>query len=137
MTSINDVFSSGTSLKASDLKGKPATIVTITGFKIQEFEETKNGQPFKKKKIVLSFRGTEKTLVCNVTNSKIIGELIGPKIEDWIGQKILLKADRTSYSGQLVDCIRVGDPNDKIQSGPPVKQVLAQVDEDMNDEIPF
>ena len=77
---LNDVYT-GQSLKAQDLKGKEVT-VTIDKWEVVEFDESK--------KIVLGFKESERTLVCNKTNGSTIGDLHG-----------------TNLGGKQVPCIRV------------------------------
>ncbi len=129
MTSIDDVFG-GKALKAEQLKGKKPAILTIASVEIVEF---KNDDGVKKKKPVISFNGTDKTLVCNLTNANTIAELSDSRDTDnWTGTKIKLVVERVQFGPKLVDSIRVKDPSfvDKIESGPVAKEA-------MDDEIPF
>lgn len=105
MTKITDIYkSSSNSLKAEDLRGN-AVKVKISGWEIAEFDG-KNG---KEQKVVLSFENKEKTLVCNVTNSRIIASQLGDDIENWPGNTITLYPTKVDFGGEMVDAIRVRD----------------------------
>ncbi len=130
MPSINDVFG-GETLKATDLNGKSVNL-TIAGQEVREFEEEKNGQKINKKKIVLSFQGTKKKLVVNITNATRIAALYGDDYTLWSGHVIQLRSEKVQFGNKFTDGIRVYPPNDKIET----KQQPALKDE-MADEIPF
>ena len=126
MPSIEDVFG-GSTLKASDVKGKNPT-VTIDNVQVKEFKD-KDGST--KKKLMVTFVGAKKALVCNVTNARRIAHLHGEDYAQWPGKKIALHADMVDFGGQVTDGIRVYPPsNGKITSGPVVR-------EEMDDDIPF
>ena len=57
-------------------------------------------------KHVLSFQNEQKLLVLNRTNWEAIEDLFGDS-DDWPGQTIELYADRTTYQGKRVPCVRV------------------------------
>lgn len=59
------------------------------------------------KKPVISFRGTKKTLACNVTNAAAIAGMYGNNTTKWIGQKITLYPTTTTFGRETVDCVRV------------------------------
>ena len=97
---INDVYQSSSNfLKAEDLKGRRVDVV-ISKAETQEIGGVN--------KIVLSFDGKEKQLVCNITNARIIASLFeSSETGDWLGREITLRPDKTNFQGDLVDCIRV------------------------------
>jgi hypothetical protein len=103
-------------LKASDLAGKPA-VVEITGAALEPLK-TMDGKT--QNKLVLSFQGHSKTLVCNRTNYGAIAGIHGEETNGWRGKQIELYPDRTSMGGKIMDCIRVrsaslaDDMDDKI-----------------------
>ncbi len=98
---ISDAFPSNY-LKAADLQGRNVT-VTIAGATIEEI-----GQGQKKdRKLVLSFFGKEKALVCNKTNASTIEKLYGSDTDAWIGQPIILCAREVEFQGEMVMAIRV------------------------------
>jgi hypothetical protein len=95
---LSEVFSSSL-LKAEDLQGRTVR-VTISKAEIKQFDDGN--------KIILSFQGKEKSLVCNRTNSSIIAENLGSQeTSDWVGQTILLTVKKVEFQGKLVPAIRV------------------------------
>ena len=88
---LNDIYPSQT-LKAEDLKGQDCT-VKIAGYESVSFDAGP--------KLVLSFVGTDKTLVCNKTNSQTVAGFYGTNLE------ITLFPTQTEYAGKQVACIRV------------------------------
>lgn len=98
---INDAFPSDY-LKADDLKGSNVT-VTIESVSIEEIGQ---GQQ-KEAKLVLSFIGKKKRLVCNKTNAKTIAGLYGPEMDAWKGQSIILSPREVEFQGDMVWAIRV------------------------------
>lgn len=105
---IDEIYPSGKSLKAADLQGRTVP-VTIENFEVKKFD---NGN-----KIILRFAGKEKTLVVNKTNAKIIASFYGVSPDGWIGKKIEIYPDKTSFQGGLVDCIRVRVPAPQAAPG--------------------
>ena len=97
---LNDAFPSNF-LKASDLGDRDVTL-TITEAEMEEI-----GQDEKQNKLVISFKGTEKGLICNKTNATTIGKLYGDDTDKWIGQRITLMAREVEFKGESVMAIRV------------------------------
>lgn len=99
MPNIDEVYvSTSNALKAEDLRGNEVKVI-ISGSEMKQFD---NG-----KKIILSFKDKEKTLVLNKTNARKIGDKFGNNTDDWNGKEIILYPDKTEFQGKLVDCIRV------------------------------
>lgn len=94
---ISDVYS-GDSLKAADLKGAEPTVV-IADVEMKKFD---NGN-----KLVISFQGKKKTLVCNKTNANRIAFAYGNNTDNWIGKEITLFTDLVDFQGNTVEAIRV------------------------------
>jgi hypothetical protein len=126
---INDVFS-GNFLKANDLQGKTVR-VTISKVEIKDFDDGK--------KIVVSFQGKDKTLVCNKTNANIIAENVGSKeTSDWIGQTVSLTVRKVEFQGGLVPAIRV--VLNEQPAAPKAAAKPAQADQDggnVDDDVGF
>lgn len=101
--SIDDVYvGSSRFLRAADLQGN-RVVVEIAKFELAELQDGK-------KQVVLHFKGKEKVLGLNVTNSSRIAMLIGSKFpDDWIGHKIKLYPTKDQMQGKQVDCIRVSE----------------------------
>jgi hypothetical protein len=93
-------------LKADELAGKSARVVISD---VEDIEFDKGLKP------VLSFEGKKKRLVVNATNFDILCAGIGNKTTDWVGHAIVLKGEKTSFRGKLVDSIRVSVPKESKQ----------------------
>ena len=120
-------------LKCSDLNGREIT-ATISEVKMEDVGDDH--------KPVVYFRGAQKGLVLNKTNGYSIGDIYGDDTDNWIGRKITLFPDKTSYQGKRVDCVRVKGPSDNgtQQSAPPSPPPPARTVSDeagLDDEIPF
>lgn len=120
MPKLSQIFS-GDYLKAEDLNGRSVP-VTISEVVVKEFDDGK--------KLILSFEGKDKQLVCNKTNASIIQEVTGSNdTDDWIGKKILLVTKKVEFQGKLVPAIRVS------LDGPTPKPAPEPEPED--DSVPF
>lgn len=125
---LSNVFG-GDSLKAADLQGNEPTVV-IEKVEMKKFD---NGN-----KLVLSFEGKKKTLVCNKTNANRIAYAYGTDTDNWVGQEITLFTDLVDFQGKAVEAIRVRAK--KKAAAPPPQQrqpAPATAAADMDDEIPF
>lgn len=92
----------GRFLKAVDLKGKKVTL-TIAGVKLEELIGDKGPQV----KGIVSFEKTEKHWALNKTNGILLKEMLGKKVQAWIGHRVTLYP--TVWNDD--DCIRVwGSP---------------------------
>jgi hypothetical protein len=85
-------------LKADELAGKSARVVISN---VEDVEFDKGLKP------VLSFEGKKKRLVVNATNFDILCTGISNNTNDWVGHVIMLRGDKTSFRGKLVNSIRV------------------------------
>jgi hypothetical protein len=133
---LTDAFPSNF-LKASDLNGKSVT-VTIESAEIEEFGQGQN----KENKLVVSFRGKEKSLICNKTNATTIAKLYGDETDNWIGQRITLAPREVEFQGETVWSIRVSlqKPASATQAPAPAvaEKPATQVSEtDGGNDIPF
>jgi hypothetical protein len=123
MPSYKDAYESKSKfLKVDDLEGKKLPL-TITGCDIQSVGEDK--------KLVLSFHETEKTLVLNVTNARMLEMLTGSDdYTQWVGNRIILRRDIASFNGKPTPCIRI----DSELAETPARIPQAQA---VTEEIPF
>lgn len=97
--SVKDLYASkGNWLKAEDLKGRAIKVV-ITDATIEKVGEDD--------KIVLAFRGKEKTFVLNKTNAGVIADAYGDEEGGWVDREIIIYPTVTEYQGQSVPCLRV------------------------------
>jgi hypothetical protein len=121
-------------LKASDLQDRPHSVV-IAGIKFETIGDDR--------KLVMSFQGKQKGMVCNKTNAKRIAQLYGRNTEGWIGKEIVLFPTEVDFQGDTVPAIRVRMPkaaagNSKhVDPEPPPPEPPPPLSEDLDDEIPF
>ena len=111
---INEQFPSNF-LKAEDLKGHSVPVV-MQAIEIQDVGDDN--------KPVLYFRGKEKGLVLNKTNSQTIQDIYGPETNNWMGHPIVIFGTQTDFQGKQVACIRVqiNPPAQATAHGQPVQQ---------------
>jgi hypothetical protein len=101
-------------LKVADLKGKDVTAM-IKEVKLEAVGKGQDSKP------VAYFKGTDKGLVLNITNSKRIAAIAGSEdTDDWTGHKVTLYPTETEFQGDVVECIRVRLP--KYSKPDPVKK---------------
>lgn len=105
-------------LKAADLQDRDVRVT------MGNVEKEKLGDDMK---LVLYFKGKEKGLVLNKTNSNSIVDAYGDDTDDWFGQEIILFSVMTDFQGKVGPAIRVRQPNardrksekvDPISTGP-------------------
>jgi hypothetical protein len=104
-------------LKADDLGGREVKVV------MAHVERESIGQD---KKPVLYFKGKEKGLVLNKTNSITIGDAYGDDTDDWFGQEVILFSVMVDFQGKVGPAIRCRVPTardrkpkaDAISTGP-------------------
>lgn len=127
---LSSVFG-GDSLKAADLQGNEPTVI-IEKVEMKKFD---NGN-----KLVISFEGKKKALVCNKTNANRIAYAYGTNTDNWIGQELTLFTDLVDFQGKAVEAIRVRAkkpaPAQQRQAPRPASADMAPAG-DMDDEIPF
>jgi hypothetical protein len=121
-------------LKASDLNGKPITVV----IEAAPLEALKTLDGKEQTKTVLSFKGAKKSLPLNATNWDAVAAATGEDDTDrWPGHAIELFPTTTPMQGKTVDCIRIRAAAQrelpKVNSPAPKPPVA----HDVGDEIPF
>lgn len=136
MTSVDEFSPPSNSLKAEDLEGDEVTL-KIKSYVGREFEQQdpKTGQKYMVKKPILSFDGTDKTLVCNKTNLRAIAYAYGKEMDDWIGKEITLFPTMVPFGDKMVEAIRV-----RVVKARAAKPKFVQSEnpgEGLDDEIPF
>lgn len=125
---LSSVFG-GDTLKAADLQGHEPTVI-IANVEMKKFD---NGN-----KLVITFEGKKKALVCNKTNANRIAHFYGTNTDNWIGKELVLFTDLVDFQGKSVEAIRVKakkqfrKPETAPQAMPP--QDTADLDAS---EIPF
>jgi hypothetical protein len=125
---LSTVFG-GDTLKAADLQGHEPT-VTIATIEMKKFD---NGN-----KLVITFEGKKKALVCNKTNANRIAHAYGTNTDNWIGKDLTLFTDLVDFQGKAVEAIRVRAKKVVHQQPQTAPQRMAPVPDDMGaEEIPF
>jgi hypothetical protein len=107
-------------LSAADLNGQNVRVV------MQNVEIEKVGEDMKP---VLYFRGKNKGLALNKTNSKTIADVYGDEMDDWNGSELILFPVMTDFQGKQVEAIRVRAPQPKDNKAPVARG-------SMKDELP-
>jgi hypothetical protein len=133
---INEVYPSKY-IAASDLNNQNVR-VTIARVDLEKIgDDTKP---------VIYFKGKQKGLVCNKTNSKTIAMIYGDETDDWSGGELILFPIMTDYQGKPVEAVRVRAPqpkdnprSSKVETAPQKMQRSENPAEDdaMSDPIPF
>jgi len=117
---IGTVFS-GDSLKAADLQGKEPTVV-ISQVQAKEFDDGN--------KLVISFEGKKKSLVCNKTNANRIAFMYGTETNGWIGKPITLYEEMVDFQGKLTPAIRVRAIRQPAAPQPSARPSMSKADFD-------
>jgi hypothetical protein len=103
----------GAYIKAVDLQGKRVQVVIDR----VELEDIGGEQ-----KPVLHFKGKDRGLVLNKTNSNAVVGIVGTdETDDWGGAAVVLYPSMTDFQGKRVACIRI-DPPDRPTKGKAVLQ---------------
>jgi len=91
-------------LKAAEFRGKEVTL-TIKRVFVEDLKDAKGG---KKKKYIIEFNETQKKLVLNITNARLIAKKLNdPKAVNWAGKQITLFPTTCDAFGETKECIRV------------------------------
>lgn len=124
-------------LKAADLGGKEVRVI------MQNVEKEKLGDDMK---LALYFKGKEKAVILNKTNSNTISDAYGDDTDDWYDQPLILFSVMVDFQGKVGPAIRCRVPTAKDNKSPQANgraepprrmAVPAQAADDMNDDIPF
>ena len=108
-------------LKADDI-GSKTPVVTIDKLTVEEIQGEEKPKP------VVYFKGSEKGLVLNVTNSNSITAIAGSdETDNWPGVKVRLFTCKVDFQGKRVNAIRIADPKEILQPPPSPAE----------DEVPF
>lgn len=91
-------------LKASDLQGREVKVI------MSNVEKEKLGDDMK---LVLYFKGKDKGVVLNKTNSNTICDAYGDDTEGWYDQEIILFSVMVDFQGKVGPAIRMRVPTAK------------------------
>lgn len=101
---LNDVFPSNY-LKSDDLQDRDVSVV-IAGAEIEQIGD--------ERKLVLTFQGKKKGMICNKTNAGRIAHICGSDdTDEWIGREIILTTELVEFQGRTVNGLRVKSPAKK------------------------
>jgi hypothetical protein len=122
-------------LSVPDLKGQRPRR-TIGKVEVAELKE-KNGTT--KRKRILYLEGEDKALVCNKTNAEKLALAFGKSSADWVGARIELYPEMTSLGreGVRLTPLRTVAKTPPAQKIPPKPAEPAEIDPDLDDEVPF
>lgn len=127
MAKLNEIYG-GNYMKAEDIKDRGDVRVTIERVSIAEMDDGK-------KKAVLHFRNTEKTLPLNVTNANMVEELLGSDdTDDWEGKRICLYTCKVDFQGKRVLAIRIKEAGQQTSSKPAPPPVTEEL---TDEDVPF
>lgn len=90
-------------ISGDSLVGRPVTL-TMDKVKVESVP-TQAGKT--EERLVLYFRETQKGLILNKTNAKVIGRLYGGETDAWAGQPIELYAEKVRAFGTEHNAVRV------------------------------
>ena len=104
MTKLSELdFYQSPWLSLPDLAGR-AVRVTISEVRV---EEVKQRDGIKARKVVLSFSGKKKRLICNVSQARAAGEAWGDDLERWVGKQTILQPGRAENGKDTILLIPV------------------------------
>lgn len=128
-------------LKAADLPDGQYVRVTMDHVAVENVAG--NNDP-EDEKPVLYFRGKQKGMVLNRTNSNTISAVYGDETDDWSGKPILLYSAETQFQGKTMPCLRVkvekGGQASRPAPQPIAAAALSPISEEKHfeeDDIPF
>jgi hypothetical protein len=117
-------------LTASDLK-KPFTSV-IEEVDKQDFARQGERQ---KIKVVLHLKGVRKPIIVNKTNALNLSEQYGKDFDEWVGKRVRVQAERTSFGGKPVMGLRLYPVTN--EDAPALKSAKkGKPSDELNDALP-
>jgi hypothetical protein len=124
-TEFDDIYGSRF-LAATDLKG--AVTATIERIEYEQF--TRPNQPTRTKAVAY-FRNGKKGMVINKTNAATMASAFGKKFPDWVGKRVTIKPETTTFAGKPTQGLRLYPAANGQIAAPPPPQ------DDMDDKIPW
>ena len=91
-------------LKAADLGGREVKVI------MQNVEREKLGEDMK---LILYFKGKDRGLVLNKTNSYTVADAYGEDTDDWFDQPLILFSVMVDFQGKVQPAIRCRVPTAK------------------------
>jgi hypothetical protein len=97
-------------LKAQDVTDAGGEMpLTIAKVEMKEFDGD-NGT--KERKPIIYFTN-DKQMVCNKTNGKSLGQMLGDDTDNWLGKEIILIVQDVDFAGKSTPAIRIKNLNSK------------------------
>jgi hypothetical protein len=128
MAKLSEIYG-GNYMKAEDIKDRGDLNATIEKVSIVAMDDGK-------KKAVLHFKGSDKTLPLNVTNANMVEELLGSNdTDDWEGQRVCLYTCKVDFQGKRVLAIRIKAARKAAKPAPPPPPVEDDLDGDLGDDL--
>jgi hypothetical protein len=119
-------------LAAADLKRPLTTVIE----QVEHEDFARQGEK-KKMKAVLFVRGIKKPIVVNKTNALKLATAFGKDFDAWIDQRIIIKAEDTTFGGRPTKGLRLYPANSEDEPAPKaLKPRSKQSNSDLNDELP-
>jgi hypothetical protein len=115
-------------LAATDLK-KPFT-AAIEEIDEQDFARQGERQRMKK---VLRLKGVRKPVVLNKTNALNLAEEFGKKFPEWVGKRVTVKTEDTTFQGKRTKGLRLYPAEETLPLKAPKK---SQRSNELDDELP-
>jgi hypothetical protein len=113
---------------------KAADLAADKKFKIKNVTEEFVGMgKDKEQKLVVWFTNSEKGLVLNRVNNRVIRSAFGDAVDGWTGKIIVIYPTTAEFRGEMKPCLRVKLPAAKSPPKPEPKP--DPVDPDLNDDL--
>ena len=90
-------------LRAGDVASRDF-ILCIKSLSFEEFDRDEGGT---EERPCLRFTKTDKGLVLNKTNARMIASLHGTETDDWVGKLIAVGLENVPFKGKIVPAIRI------------------------------
>jgi hypothetical protein len=117
-------------LAAVDVK-KPITTVIE---QVEQEDFARQGEK-RKMKAVLQVRGIKKPIVVNKTNALKLAIAFGKDFDDWIGQRIVIKAEDTTFGGRPTKGLRVYPNEEDTKALKPRSKKSDDLDDALPDDL--
>ena len=131
MASFKDVYNDSPYIAADDFPEGKSFPLTVTGVKEELIGQAKD------RKLVAYFKGTEKGLVLNKTNGKVLAGTYGDDCDKWVGAKVIMYTIWTEYQGNPTRGVRIRLADPSAPPPPPPTEADFGNDALSGDELPF
>lgn len=103
-------------MASEDLDRRPnGVVLTIDKVKKHKGVQFEGGRS-KEEVYSLAFKGAKRELVLNGTNRRVMRNLYGQEVKDWIGKQVHLYVDRNvKMMGEITSGLRIKAPTDVAQ----------------------